>query len=196
MKILAVSDIEAKRYYDNYQPGMLSDIDLIIACGDLRAEYLEFLVTVARRPLLYVHGNHDEKYRREPEGCVCIDDKLVKCLGLRILGLGGSYRYRKGKYMYTEHQMKRRIWRLLPSIIRHKGFDILVTHAPARNLNDFDNLPHRGFECFIRLMDKYRPKLFLHGHIHRNYNIGIPQKCSYGQTTVINAFEYCVVEID
>lgn len=196
MKILAVSDIEAKRYYDYYQPGMLSDIDLIIACGDLRAEYLEFLVTVARRPLLYVHGNHDEKYRREPEGCVCIDDKLVKCLGLRILGLGGSYRYRKGKYMYTEHQMKRRIWRLLPSIIRHKGFDILVTHAPARNLNDFDNLPHRGFECFIRLMDKYRPKLFLHGHIHRNYNIGISQKCSYGQTTVINAFEYCVVEID
>ena len=118
MKILAVSDIEAKRYYDYYQPGMLSDIDLIIACGDLRAEYLEFLVTVARRPLLYVHGNHDEKYRREPEGCVCIDDKLAKCLGLRILGLGGSYRYRKGKYMYTEHQMKRRIWRLLPSIIR------------------------------------------------------------------------------
>lgn len=196
MKILAVSDIEAKRYYDYYQPGMLSDIDLIIACGDLRAEYLEFLVTVARRPLLYVHDNHDEKYRREPEGCVCIDDKLAKCLGLRILGLGGSYRYRKGKYMYTEHQMKRRIWRLLPSIIRHKGFDILVTHVPARNLNDFDNLPHRGFECFIRLMDKYRPKLFLHGHIHRNFNIGIPQKCSYGQTTVINAFEYCVVEID
>lgn len=55
--------------------------------------------------------------------------------------------------------------------------------------------PLRLFECFIKLIDKYRPKLFLHGHIHRNYNIGIPQKCSYGQTTVINAFEYCVVEV-
>ena len=195
MKILAVSDIESDRFYEYYRPGMLKEYDCIIACGDLKAEYLEFLVTMSGRPLFYVHGNHDEKYLREPEGCTCVDGRIVQFNGVRILGLGGSYRYRKGKYMYTEQQMKNRILRLKTSLLWHKGFDILVTHAPARHLNDFDTLPHRGFECFNDLLEKYHPKLFLHGHIHRNYNIGIPQRSQYQSTTVINAFEYCEVEI-
>lgn len=194
MRILAVSDMESPRFYDYYRPGMLKEYDCIIACGDLKAEYLEFLVTMSGKPLFYVHGNHDE-YVNEPQGCICIDDKIVKIGGVRFLGLGGSYRYRKGKYMYTEDQMKRRILRLKPSLLWHRGFDILVAHAPARHLNDFDTLPHRGFECFNDLLEKYQPKLFLHGHIHRNYNFGIPQKIQYKKTTDINAFEYCVIEL-
>ena len=43
------------------------------------------------RPLFYVHGNHDESCSREPQGCICLDDKLVKFNGVRLLGLGGSY---------------------------------------------------------------------------------------------------------
>ena len=111
MKILAVSDVESKYFFDYYSPGKLKDYDLIIACGDLRVPYLEFLVTMARCPLLYVHGNHDDRFPREPEGCICIDDCLYEYQGLRILGLGGSYRYGKGQYMYTERQMRRRIRR-------------------------------------------------------------------------------------
>lgn len=65
--------------------------------------------------------------------------------GVRILGLGGSYRYRDGKYMYTEAQMRCRIRRLWFQLHKYGGFDILVTHAPARHINDFDNLSHRGF---------------------------------------------------
>ena len=101
MKILAVSDVESEFFYDYYSPGKLNEFDLIIACGDLREGYLEFLVTMARCPLLYVHGNHDERHKKAPEGCICIDDKLYVYNGLRILGLGGSYRYREGKYMYS-----------------------------------------------------------------------------------------------
>ncbi|MCH5303465.1 MAG: metallophosphoesterase family protein [Ruminococcus sp.] len=195
MKILTVADVESKFFYDFYSPGKLSDFDLIIACGDLKEEYLEFLVTMAECPLLYIHGNHDENHKKIPEGCICIDDELYVYKGVRILGLGGSYRYREGKYMYTDKQMKRRIRRLFPSILRHRGFDILVTHAPARHLNDFDTLPHRGFECFNKLLDRYKPKFFLHGHIHRNYGSSIPQKTEHGKTTVINAYNYCVIEI-
>ena len=195
MKILAVSDIESPRLYDYYRPGMLKKYDCIIACGDLRPEYLEFLVTMSGRPLFYVHGNHDEKYLREPEGCTCIDGRLIVYNGVRILGLGGSYRYRRGEYMYTEAQMKRRIFRLLPSLFVHKGFDILAAHAPARHLNDFDTLSHRGFDCFNKLIGKYRPALFIHGHIHRNYQPGIPQRSEFQGTTVINACEYAEAEI-
>ncbi len=59
MRILAVSDVESPYLYEHYRPGRLDGIDLILSCGDLHPEYLEFLVTMGRCPLLYVHGNHD-----------------------------------------------------------------------------------------------------------------------------------------
>lgn len=196
MRILAVADIESKSLYDYYHPGKLDGFDLIIGCGDLSEDYLEFLVTMADCPLVYIHGNHDEVHKRIPSGCICIDDQLVEIGGLRILGLGGSYKYRDGKYMYTEQQMQSRINRLRWRIWRAKGFDILVTHAPARRLNDMETVPHRGFECFNRLLDRYQPRLFVHGHVHRTYNHKLPQRCMYGKTTVINACEYCVIEME
>lgn len=196
MKILAVSDVPSDKYYEYYRPGMLQEFDLILSCGDLRPEYLEFLVTMAGCPLVYVHGNHDDSYGRDPQGCICADDRIVTIGGLRILGLGGSYRYRDGVYMYTEKQMKRRIRKLWLPLKKHRDFDILLTHAPARGLNDFNTLPHRGFECFNTLMEKYKPSYFIHGHIHRNYDYRLPQVCSKGNTTVINAYEYCIIETD
>lgn len=195
MKILAVADIESEYLYDFYSPGKLDEFDLIIGCGDLSEEYLEFLVTMANCPLVYIHGNHDDKFKRIPEGCICADNKIINIKGLRILGLGGSYKYKNGKYMYTEKQMKRKILKLTPSLLKNKGFDILVTHAPARHLNDFDSMAHRGFECFNGLIHRYHPKLFCHGHIHRNYGAFIPQKTNVESTTVVNAFNYCVIEI-
>ena len=196
MRVLALSDMESRYYYDYYTDGKLSSFDLIIACGDLRREYLEFLVTMAGCPLLYVRGNHDDRLISEPpEGCVCIDGSFYVYKGIRFVGLGGSYRYRSGDCMYTERQMKRRILRLLPPILLHGGFDVLVTHAPARGRGDFDALSHRGFECFNTLLRRWHPAYFVHGHIHKNYGPHIPQKTVCGSTTIINAFEHCVFEI-
>ena len=192
MKILAVADAEAKYYYDYYQPGKLKEFDLILACGDLHRAYLEFLVTMARCPVLYVRGNHDDSFaERPPEGCVCVEDQVYVHDGVRILGLGGSYKYRPGDNMYTERQMRRRIRRLRFQLWRSKGFDILLTHAPARGINDFDSISHRGFECFVRLIDKYRPRYFVHGHIHKNYGTRVPQRTRRNETLIINAYEYC-----
>ena len=69
MKLLLLSDRESPYLWDHYQPGRLKPYDLILSCGDLKASYLSFLVTMGRGPLLYVHGNHDANYsRRPPEG--------------------------------------------------------------------------------------------------------------------------------
>lgn len=77
MKLLLLSDKESAFLWDYYQPGRLKEYDLILSCGDLKAEYLSFLVTMGRAPLLYVHGNHDTRYRSSPpEGCENIEDKL------------------------------------------------------------------------------------------------------------------------
>ena len=195
MKILAVSDVAAKYYFDYYTPGKLDGVDLILSCGDLSREYLEFLVTMAHCPLLYVYGNHDDRFELyPPEGCDCIDDRLYVYNGIRILGLGGSFRYRDGKHMFTEEQMRRRVKKLKRALQKNGGFDILMTHAPARHFNDFDNLSHRGFECFGELVEQYRPKYFIHGHIHTNYGIRIPQISRLGETTVINACDHCLFD--
>lgn len=192
MRVLAVADKESAYYYDFYTPGKLSEFDLILACGDLRREYLEFLATLARCPVVYVRGNHNDSFLDSPpEGCICAEDRIVVCGGVRILGLGGSHRYQNGRNMYTEGQMSRRIRKMQFQLWKNKGFDILLTHAPARHINDFDTLSHQGFQCFVGLLDRYQPKYFVHGHIHRNYGVNIPQWTVRGATNIINAYDYC-----
>lgn len=196
MKILAVSDEECAALWDYYTPGKLSDYDLILSCGDLKASYLSFLVTMARCPVLYVHGNHDESYDRQPpEGCDCIDDNMVIYNGLRILGLGGSPWYRPGKYQYSEKEMRRRIRRLRFLLWWYKGVDIVVTHAPPKGVGDLDNLTHQGFEALLELMDKYKPQYLLHGHVHLRYTTDRTRERTYGSTQVINVSERYVLEL-
>ncbi|MCR5826577.1 MAG: metallophosphoesterase [Oscillospiraceae bacterium] len=197
MKVLLLSDVESKYLWDYYQPGRLDGIDLILSCGDLDADYLTFLVTMGRVPLLYVRGNHDRRYdKHPPEGCDCIEDKLVKVNGLRILGLGGSIRYNGGPNQYTERQMARRLMRIWPRIIWAGGVDIVLTHAPLHGLGDAEDLPHRGFNCFYKLLDQFHPRYFIHGHVHMNYGYNIPRLQSYGDTTIINAYEKHVLELN
>ncbi|MDE7251881.1 MAG: metallophosphoesterase family protein [Acetatifactor sp.] len=197
MRILAIADEESKFLWDFYEKGMLDGIDLIISCGDLDPNYLSFLVTMASVPVLYVHGNHDAKYEKvPPDGCVCIEDTIYVHEGVRILGLGGSMRYKPGAHQYTEFQMQCRVQKLRPKIWRHGGFDILVTHAPAYQLNDGEDLPHQGFRAFLYLMEKYKPKFFLHGHVHMNYGRQHKRYDKYNDTHVINAFERCVFDFE
>ena len=146
MKLLLVSDEESPYFWDYYRPGRLDGIDLILAAGDLKADYLSFLVTMGRAPVLYIHGNHDKTYEQfPPEGCDCIDGDLVCVKGLRILGLGGCPLYNGGPHQYTEKQMRKRFRKLWWKLRRAKGFDILLTHAPARGFGDMDDPVHRGF---------------------------------------------------
>lgn len=197
MRILAIADEESKFLWDFYEKGMLDGIDLIISCGDLDPNYLSFLVTMASVPVLYVHGNHDAKYEKiPPDGCICIEDTIYVHEGVRILGLGGSMRYKPGAHQYTEFQMQCRVQKLRPKIWRHGGFDILVTHAPAYQVNDGEDLPHQGFRAFLYLMEKYKPKFFLHGHVHMNYGRQHKRYDKYNDTHVINVFQRCVFDFE
>ncbi len=196
MKILVLADHKSKYLYDFYEPDKVKDIDLIISCGDLSPTYLSFFVTLCNVPLLYVRGNHDERYEvTPPEGCICIEDDIFVYEGIRILGLGGSMEYiPKASNQYTEEKMKKRVRKLKYKLWRNKGFDILVAHAPAYEINDLDDLPHRGFKIFRTLMEKYEPKFFFHGHVHANYSRDFKRIDTYAKTTIVNGYEYYIVE--
>ncbi len=196
MKILALSDEECPALYDYYTPGRLDGYDLIISCGDLKPEYLSFIVTMARVPVMYVHGNHDTIYaKRPPEGCDCIEDQLVVYKGLRILGLGGCYRYRSSPHQYTDKQMRWRIFKLWWKLWQHKGVDVVVTHAPPKGVGDDTDPAHRGFEALLKLIDKYHPAYLLHGHVHMCYGTEQIREREYHGTKVINVCQRYTVEI-
>jgi len=90
----------------------------------------------------YVPGNHDDKYCQPSKGrdfsikgCENIDQRVIVFKDLLIGGLAGSFRYKKGKFLYTEEQMHRKILRMYPYLlfnkIRYKHYiDIMITHAP------------------------------------------------------------------
>ena len=195
MKLLAISDAADPGLWDYFSKEKLEGVDAILACGDLPSNYLSFLVTMGNIPVFYVHGNHDATYEQHPpEGCECIDGRMVEFRGYRILGLGGCSRYNKGPHQYTEREMGLRIAKVFPAL-HHGGLDILVTHAPARGLGDIDDVCHRGFECFRELLDRYHPLYHCYGHVHLQYVPTQPRLRQYGETTMVNASGKYLIEL-
>ena len=189
MNILVISDIESEALWDDYEPGKLDDIDLILSCGDLDPQYLSFLVTFSRGPVFYVHGNHDVQYEETPpEGCDCVEDRVLEYEGVRILGLGGSHDYNGKPHQYTQKEMKKRLRKTWFSRWRHDGVDILLTHAPAWQLGDGEDNAHQGFHAFRDFMDKKQPRYLIHGHVHPDPTNKHPRVMEYQNTKIINGY--------
>lgn len=196
MRILLIADQAEPTLWENLDRRKLEGVELVLSCGDLPPEYLSFLTCFTPAPILYIHGNHDGKYRvKPPEGCICIEDTIYEYNGLRILGLGGCMRYSRGPHQYTEREMLRRVKRLRFKLWRSGGIDILLTHAPAYRLGDDTDLAHTGFETFLYMIEKYRPKLLVHGHVHQSYRHDFMRVRQCGQTQVINACGYYIVDL-
>ena len=196
MKILILSDVESKYLWDYFEKEKLEGIDLILSCGDLKPQYLSFLASFTKAPVLYVRGNHDDCYEIDPpDGCICKEDSIYNFKGLRIMGLGGSIKYNNGKNQYTQNQMKKRVKRMWFKLMRNHGFDILLTHAPAAGFHEGDDRAHKGFDVFSELIDKYHPKFFIHGHVHKDYSRNFVRQDQIGDTIVINGYERFTLEI-
>jgi Icc-related predicted phosphoesterase len=211
VRILAVADeVEQAAYaglFAQHQP------DLVIACGDLPFDYLEYLVTTVGKPLVYVPGNHDPGIGRrfalpgapaareshpKPEGCINLDGRVEDVAGVRVAGLGGSHVYSRGANQYSQNQMRGRSLALemklrLRRVRNDHSLDVLVTHAPPLGVGDDSDPAHRGFAAFNRLLKKTSPRLHVHGHIH---SYGRPRsEHKIGATRVVNVVGHKLLEI-
>ena len=188
--------------------------DLVLGCGDLPVEYLEYLVSRLDVPVLYVPGNHDPNLVPPdqswmplravsppgpgPAGCENIDGRIVEVLGLRIGGLGGSVRYKAGANQYSQGQMRRRALRLelrsrFMPVRSGRRLDVLVTHAPPFGLADATDSAHVGFDAFLRLIRKLHPLVAVHGHIHP-FGRMVPER-KVDATRIINVVPSRLIEV-
>jgi len=199
MKILSVSDVIKPGLFQHSASDSFADVDvdLILSCGDLPPEYLSRLVNSFKAPLYYVRGNHDIRYdEKPPQGCRDLHGMLVKNRGINILGLEGSLWYNGGPYQYEEWQMRAIIRRLRPTLWWRGGIDVVITHAPPRHIHDAEDPCHKGFECFRRLIEKYQPSYFIHGHIHREFPDPSERITVVDTTKVVNTYGYFLLEIE
>jgi uncharacterized protein len=197
MKTLCVADTVVKELLDLAGGGpAIADVELLLSCGDLPPEYLTALRARYDAPLLYVLGNHDLRYQTAPPvGCTSVDRRLIILGGKKVVGFSGSRWYNGNINQYTEEQMGGFIRKLRFTLWRNKGLDVVLTHAPPRYIHDAEDLCHRGFRSFRGFIDKYRPRHFLHGHIHALFDSEEERRTSLDSTQVINCYGYHLLEI-
>lgn len=192
MKILGLSDKVVPYIYSEQLKETHPQIELVFGCGDLPASYLEYVLTVLNVPLVWVPGNHDRDDIKVP-GAIAADGRLLRVRGLRVLGFGGSRRYKpRGRHQYSEQEMRLRIARHLPHLLwdrlrSGRGFDVLLTHSPPYGIHDADDRAHTGFRAFLTLMRWFRPRLMLHGHKHVVRNLE-PTDSEFHATRVVNVY--------
>jgi Icc-related predicted phosphoesterase len=195
MKILSISDVVVPQLSRRFDVRRFEGVDAVLGCGDLPPEYLSTIRERLDAPLYYVRGNHDIRYRTSPPvGCINLHARRVDVQGLTIMGLEGSRWYNGGPIQYREWQMRRVIWQMMPGLWLKGGVDVVVTHAPPRHIHDAEDRCHRGFECFLNLIDRVKPRYFIHGHIHAHFTESSQRMTRVGNTRVINTFGYHLLE--
>ena len=206
MKFLAISDhVEPMLYSSAIKH--FSDVDFIISCGDLPKYYLDFIISMLNKPLYYVKGNHYKNIeytdyggsRDGIPGGINLDNKMEHAKGISLLGFEGCRRYNSDGVQYTEAQMKAKVFRAAPVLFFNKlstgrHVDIIVTHAPPLDIHDREDNAHRGFNIFRSVIERYKPKYFLHGHSHM---IGANENrvTNVNGTIVVNTYGHIVLEI-
>ncbi|WP_191017017.1 metallophosphoesterase [Treponema zioleckii] len=119
---------------------------------------------------------------------------------LLIGGVSGSIRYNNGLNQYTDFQMFMHLLKLVPKLLWNKFrygkcLDIFLTHAAPRHIHDREDPCHKGFECFNWFIKKFHPTYLVHGHIHL-YDMNSPRITKSVKTTVVNAYSYCIIELN
>ncbi len=190
MKLLVVSDIIVPELTEaGLCTDLISGVDLVLSCGDLPPEYLDFLSRKTDAPLFYVLGNHDIRHDNlNIPGCQHLHRRIQTFRNVRFMGLGGSRWYNGGPNQYRESQMQMFLRGLWLSLFLHRGVDVVLTHAPPWGVGDAEDPCHRGFLGFRRFVERYQPLYFLHGHIHKDFKKDDERKSWLKNTQIINCF--------
>lgn len=201
VRVLSVSDRVEELIYSPNIRQRFNDIAFAISCGDLPYYYVEYIVSALDKPVFFVRGNHAKLLehsrtgtRDRPSGAIDMHRQVVEHCGLLLAGVEGSIRYKPGPFQYTQREMWLHVFSLVPGLIANRArhgryLDIFITHAAPWGINDREDWPHQGIKAFRWLIETFRPKYHLHGHIHL-YGPDFERVVRHQQTEVINTYGY------
>lgn len=198
LRLLAASDEHDPTLESAANRAALEPVDLFVGCGDLGPERLGFLGDAFPATMLYVRGNHDRggpwpAPHDLPVPLTGIDCGSVP--GVAILGLpwpgdedGPARRDEGAAWGQVLSAVKLRL------VAPPKGPWLVVSHVPPRGAGDSPDDPyHVGFAAYRTLLDRLRPRLWLHGHTTRasvrNWRV------DHGPTTLLNVTGSVLVEL-
>ena len=206
MNALTLSDKVVESIYSSSVMERFKDIDLVIGCGDLPYYYLEFVQDALNAPVFFVRGNHnspveygDTDSKTAPAGAIDLHRRVLNHKGLLLAGLEGSIRYKHGPFMYTQAEMWRNVFRLLPRlmlnrVVHGRYLDVLVTHAPPWGIHDREDFAHQGFKALRWFLETFKPAYHFHGHIHLYYGSETVET-QYHHTRVVNVYGYKQIDL-
>jgi uncharacterized protein len=207
MRVLTISDTQVPFLYSPAVKKQFWGVDLVISCGDLEYDYLEYILNSLEVPLFYVRGNHNRVLvenqaglQQGPWGGVDLHRQVVNQNGLLLAGIEGSLRYRQGAAQYTQEEMWSMALKLAPALfinrMRYGRFlDVLVTHAPPWGIHNQEDLPHQGIKAFRWLIRTFKPAYHFHGHIHV-YRPDMVTETRLGETLIVNTYGYRVMVLE
>ncbi len=217
MKIIHVTDIHS--YTDKLELLKRIDADLIVVSGDLIEcgedlnEYLRVLEEFRKLnvKVLYVPGNCDPREALDipsEENIVNLHGNYFKYGKYIFVGLGGSgYTPFNTPLEFSEDELESILEKTLSKVLNSEKISIdklssrliLVSHTPPLNTR-IDMLysgAHVGSLSVREFIEKYRPILGLHGHIHEAVGIDRvedtvivnPGPLRYGNCAIIDVSE-------
>jgi len=178
MKIFAVADIHGSQYRLNI---VLKNIEqyapeLVIICGDITqfgpSDVAKNFLDQIPVETLAIPGNIDTAEVNEGitnSKATNIDMKQVEKKGIHFVGING-----------VSPNDVVQFFTINKNVLDEKS--VLVTHVPPHNTQDKIFLGMRGGSKELReIVDKYKPRLVLCGHIHED-----PGYMKIGRTVVVN----------
>lgn len=187
MKILFFTDIHGSlRDFKNIKKKS-KECDIIICAGDITffEKDIEFFLSELDnlgKKVFMIHGNHEGLKRminecKKYKNIYFIHKKIRVINDLMIIGYGG------GGFSFEDKKFENFGKSVKQKISKHKGFVLLVTHAPPYGTK-LDKLSegHVGNISFREFIIKNKIDLVICGHLHENEG----KKDLLGKTEIIN----------
>ena len=172
-RILAVADEIDRSLESPATRAGLGPIDLVIGCGDLPVDYLQFVTDAFDVQLAYVRGNHDvggawatgdatRLHLPEPlaDGHPWTDGAVT------VIGFSGIPRHGgSGLQVSSLSRWSAVLGAWLRAGRRRSDEPVLcISHVAPRGINDGPDRFHRGSWALRWLAQRLEPPLWLHGH--------------------------------
>ncbi|MEA4956748.1 3',5'-cyclic adenosine monophosphate phosphodiesterase CpdA [bioreactor metagenome] len=220
MNILAISDVHGNENNGLYSYLNNNNVDLLIISGDITnfgpVDFVEYFMNKL--------SNHGTKIFAVPGNCdpddvegkiidsnaICIHDNVVEYENLVIYGFGGSNPTpfdTPGEV--DEETLYKSIKKVLDSkdinLVKESSdefpngrISILVTHAPPKNTeaDKIVNGSHVGSESVRKIIEEYKPRLNICGHIHEARSMDMLDDTIIINPGMLEHGHGCLIEID